>query len=519
MKCVFYLMFCAAAFMNTVSARNINVTEFGCIGDSITDNTVSLQRSIDACAESGGGRVTVPCGIYQTGTVILRSNIELHLEPGAVLRGSTNHPVSYTKGRGIIVAKNVENIAVTGWGLIDGQGDHVNFQRFGNNEGNRPHVLFFQDCRNITVRDIRICNSAWWTFRLFRCDGVTIDRVKIHTYSIVNNDGIDIDARNVTVSNCYIEAEDDGICMKSDDPSFPVENITITNCVVASNCNPIKFGTSSLCAFRNITVSNCVIRRPSESKVWNWSKEYREVREGCLTGLSGIAVESVDGGDINGLSFTNITMEGIITPVFVCLGNRKGKIGTIRNLLFSNIYARAEGLIPCLISAVPGHKIEGVTLRDIMVEQTGGGTVEDALASLPENETGYPENRMYGKSNPAAGLYVRHAENVVVENFQVRTIKLDERPAIVMKHVQDALINNLYAIAPESDQPMIRLRECREIEIGRCRFGGDKSPLSLVSVEGTSTRNVTVKASPALSEKSHIVYGQDVNRKAAIVVK
>lgn len=517
---LFFLSICSAlTICCNVSARNVNIIEFGGKGDGITDNTVTLQRSIDVCSETGGGRVTVPQGIYLTGAVALRDNVELHLEMGALLRGSINHPEAYATGRGIIIAKNVKNIAVTGLGEIDGQGDHPNFQRFGNNEGNRPHALFFEDCQNITVRDIRIYNSAWWTFRLFRCDGVTIDGIKIYTYSIVNNDGIDVDARNVTISNCYIESEDDGICMKNDDPDFPVENIAITNCVVASNCNPIKFGTSSFCAFRNITVSNCTIRRPSESHVWNWPKEYREVYPDRLTGLAGIAVESVVGAHINGLTFTNITMEGIITPIFVCLGARKGEPGTIRNLLFSNIYARAEGLIPCLISAVPHHTIEGVTLRDIVVEQTGGGTVEDALTFLPENKTGYPENRMYGKSNPAAGLYIRHATNVTVDNFQIRTIKPDARPAVVMNDVKDAFINNLNTTAPDSRQPIVRLRECSQIEIARLRISGEKTPSSLVAVEGTSTKDVVVKSSPIIPEELLIQYSPDVDKKAVRVIK
>lgn len=480
-----FLFLAISIISGSIAARNVDVTEFGCRGDGVKDNTESLQQAVDVCFESGGGRVTIPAGIYLTGAVVLRNNVELHLETGCLLRGSTNHPEAYASGQGIIVAKGAENIAVTGFGQIDGQGDHANFRRFGNNEGKRPHILFFEDCKNITVRDIRIYNSAWWTFRLFRCDGVTIDAVKIYTYSIVNNDGIDVDARNVTISNCYIESEDDGICMKNDDPDFPVENITITNCVIASNCNPIKFGTSSFCAFRNIAVSNCVIRRPSEGHVWDWSKEYREVPEGCKTGLAGIAIESVVGAHIDGLTFTNITMEGIITPIFVCLGKRRTdrEIGSIKNVLFSNIYAKAEGLIPCLISGLPGHTIAGITLRDIVVEQTGGGTLEDALTILPENATGYPENRMYGRSNPASGLYVRHAENILIENFQVRTGKPDARSVIVMNDVQDAFINNLRAAAPDSDQPLIRLRGCRNIEVGHYRINGERKPSSIIEQE------------------------------------
>ena len=79
--------------------------------------------------------------------------------------------------------------------------------------------------------------------RLFRCDGVIVDGISIFSLSMGNNDGIDVDARNVNITNCHIECDDDGICLKSDDPNFMVENITVTNCIIASNCNPIKFGT------------------------------------------------------------------------------------------------------------------------------------------------------------------------------------------------------------------------------------------------------------------------------------
>lgn len=447
-----------------MQAKDVNVSQLGAIPNSDMLQSQAFQHAIDECSISGGGQVFVPSGEYVVGTLLLKDGVELHLSKGVVLKGSTNHPDDYKSGRGIIVAKNVKNVAVTGSGTIDGRGYHANFQRYGNNQGNRPHAIFFEDCQNAVIKDVNIENAAWWTVRLFKCDGVRIDGIKIYSHSIVNNDGLDIDARNVVVTNCRIDCDDDGICMKSDDPDFMVENITITNCIIASNCNPIKFGTSSLCGFRNIAISNCVIHRPAESNVWDWSKEYREVRKGELTGLSGIAVEAVDGGTIENLNFSNISMTGIITPIFICLNNRKG-IGSIRNLVFSNITAKAAGVIPSLISGIPGNLISGITLRDIIVEHVGNGTSEDAQKPLPENLHGYPENRMYGSHNPAYGLYVRHAQNVTIDNYQVRVQQPDARPAVVMKDVHGASVEKLKDFSEFKPDFLMRLVDCSKFRI------------------------------------------------------
>ena len=443
---------------------DFTLNELDSISGSDKVVTTVIQNAIDKCAASGGGTVILPSGTFVTGALALKDGVELHLSGGTVLMGSVNHPDDYSAGRGVITGKNVKGCSVTGCGVIDGRGWHENFQRYGNNQGNRPHAIFFEDCTDVTVKDVNVRNAAWWSFRLFRCDGVTIDNVKVYSHSIVNNDGIDIDARNVTVSNCRIDSDDDGICLKSDDPNFMPENITITNCVIGSNCNPIKLGTSSYCGFRNIVVSNCVIHRPSESNVWDWSKEYPGVEKGELTGLAGIAVECVDGGSIENVHFSNISMTGIITPIFVCLNGRHG-VGSLRNVTVESVTAKALGQIPSLISGVPDGIIDGVTLRDIWVEHRGGASQEIADAKLKENLDGYPENRMYGSTNPANGLYIRHAKNVLIDNYRVSLLKEDARPTVVMEDVENAEIGNITTTDPNIDKPLLRLVDCRDFFI------------------------------------------------------
>lgn len=459
LKVVCFLL--CMAFTQGVFAKNVVITDFGAVADSTTLNTEAIQKAIDACTESGGGTVTVPTGIFLTGAINLKSNVELYLERGATLRGSLRIPEDYPH-RALIYAEGIENAGISGHGTIDGYSNHPYYKRFRVNDGKRPRGVFFNRCKQISVRGIHIINAGSWTLRIMECDGVKIDGINIYCLEQGNNDGIDLDAKNVTIANSIISCDDDGICLKSDARGFMVENVTVTNCVIASNCNPIKLGTSSYTGFRNITFSNCVIRRTEKSKIWDWSREYDKVPQGICTGLSGLTVQCVDGGNIENVSFSNIVMEGVITPIFVCLNHRHGTQGNIKNLQFSNITAKADGIIPCLISGAPDARIDGIILRDIMVEHEGG---EQAMKErLPENLKGYPENRMYGRKNPAGGLYVRHADNIIVENFQVTQRNTDYRPAVVLDDVTDFRIKGLKTRGTVSEK-MIEDIESKDIVI------------------------------------------------------
>lgn len=449
-------------FQTPAKANNMNITDFGAIGDGLTLNTSAIQMAIDSCNATGGGEVLVPSGTYLSGTIYLRSNVEFRLTRGAVILGSHNNPQDYPKVRSLIVADSIENAGISGEGIIDGNACHPEFQkRYKLNDGKRPYAILYRDCKRMSLRNVEIRNAAGWTIRLYRCDGVIVDGISVFSLAMGNNDGIDIDAKNVTITGCRIECDDDGICLKSDDPEFLPENITVTNCVIASNCNPIKLGTASKAGFRNVTVSNCVIRPATESNIWDWSKEYRKVTPGTITGLSGIAIECVDGGIVENINCSNITMRGIITPIFICLNHRgmnhrTGKSGIIRNVQISNVTATAEGVIPTLISGIPNGRISGIVLRDIIVEHSGGE--QEMEEELPENLNGYPENRMYGAKNPAGGLYIRHADNVIVDNFQIKQRDFDARPSVYLDDVNDVLIDNLKVEGSTAVKPVHAVR-------------------------------------------------------------
>jgi hypothetical protein len=272
-----------------------NIVDFGALPDGVSLNTQAIQKAIDKCAEDGGGKVVVPAGVFLTGTIYLRSQVELHLEEQATIKGSPSfedypdndvkyvNSFSYPNGKlfenkALIFGEGVCNVAITGKGTIDGSGDSPTFQ-LGNdsNTGSRrrPSVILLINSRNIHVYDLHLRNSAYWMQNYLGCDSLHLKGLTIYNHTNYNQDAMDIDAKNVLIEDCVIDADDDGVCLKSHDANRPVENVTVRNCVIASNCNAVKFGTKSDGGFRNVSVSRCVIRKASEDHIRQWQKNLK----------------------------------------------------------------------------------------------------------------------------------------------------------------------------------------------------------------------------------------------------
>lgn len=413
-----------------LSAQYLNIEDYGAKADGITNNSAVIQKAIDQLASSGGGTIYFPAGTYLSGSIFLKDNITIELSKLAVLKGiaiESEYPGDHFTEKGFIQINQASNVSIRGEGIIDGSGDATVFQK-GNDGKDRPYLVHVRRSKNVVIKDVHLRNSAFWTLRLFENDGVRIDGISIYSHNNWNNDGIDIDSKNVIVANCRIDCDDDAICFKSDS-KIPCENVVVTNCNLSSNCNLIKFGTSGIGGFKNITVSNCVLHAASESKFRNWNKIIEGVTD-SLTGISGIALEVVDGGIMDQVTISNITMNDVQTPVFIRLGSRRNPTGSIKNVLISNILATTHSLIASSITAVPGFYIENVTIRDMIVNCKGGGTLADANRMVPESEKAYPENRMFGNTLPAYGLYIRHARNIYLDNIQFNLVNPDSRPAI-----------------------------------------------------------------------------------------
>ena len=425
----------------------ITVLDFGARGDGKTDNTDVLQKAIDACAAKSATLV-FPKGSYYTRPLFLRSNLTLQLDEGAVILGSP-HKSEYDKvfpnatsieTSALIYGKNVHDVKISGKGKIDGQGGSASFQ-LGNDGKGRPKLVFFVGCRNITLENIELTNSAFWTCHFLVCDSVKVKGIKIYSHSNWNNDGLDIDARNVEISDCRIDADDDGICLKSDRNVF-CENVKVSNCIIKTNCNGIKLGTASKQGFRNIAISGCKVSKASEDNFRHWKNtvKWAGITQE-VTAVSGIALESVDGGTIDGVNISGIEMSDVQTPVFIRLGDRNraysDHISALRNVTIADIRATAASRIASSITGVPGGIVENVLIKDVHITLPGGGTAADTSALVPHNEKAYPENRMFGVVLPAYGFYVRNVNNIRFQDVNIITQQQDIRPEYKFDEVTD----------------------------------------------------------------------------------
>ena len=306
----------------------VNVSDFDAKGDGVTLNTLQLQKAIDFCAENGGGEVFFPSGKYVTGMLILRSHVTIRFSKNAIILGSTERDKDYGNNpdeRALFYGFKVENVTICGEGEINGRGESF---RMGDNSSGRPLIMKFRSCKKIRVEGISAKNSAFWVMGFFQSENIIIDRVNIYSHANHNNDGIDIvDSRNVIIANCILDTDDDNICFKSESAGFIVENISVTNCVLASSSNFIKCGTAGFGGFRNIVVSNIVMHGVAEDDTRFWhTKPVRVRRNGEFisydagitkpnTGVSGIALEVVDGGFMEQVSISNIVIQDVQTPI------------------------------------------------------------------------------------------------------------------------------------------------------------------------------------------------------------
>jgi len=419
-----------------------NILDYGAKGDGTVMNTKSIQAAIDACAGGGGGTVYFPAGKYLSGTLFLKSNITLYLETGSVLLGSKSlddYPVTVSKIRSytdnytdksLIYGEGLEYIGIIGQGIMDGNGE-----AFKGPYKVRPYMIRIISCKNVLVRDITIVNSPMWLQHYLACENVNIDGITVNSRrDFVNNDGIDIDGcDNVRISNSVIICGDDAIVLKST-LNKPCKNVTVTNCIISSNCNGFKLGTETNGGFENIAFSNSTIYD---------------------TKLGGIALELVDGGTLDKVSVSNITMDSVGAAIFIRLGNRarpigenmeKPGMGKLANVIICNVQATRVGNIGCSITGLPGYPVKNITLNNIRLSFIGGGTQESVNREIPELPEKYPEFRMFGML-PSYGFYCRHAENLTFNDIDLDFTEPEPRPALVFDDVNGLELYKIKAMS------------------------------------------------------------------------
>ncbi len=253
-----------AVFIATIcaDAKNVKVDHFKATADGKTNNLEAIQKAIDECSATGGGEVlfSEKGGVYLSGgPIVLKNNVTLRIPRNVTLKAIAAEAVT----KGFIYSRDVENIGITGGGTIDGSGgDYI----VKDGAPKRCNLVLLKNSKNIRVTDITLYNGATWTLNLLQCDTVFIDGIHINAHENFNNDGIDIDAKNVVITNSIIDCDDDAICFKSHVRDYVVENVAVSNCVISSNCNFIKFGTATSGGFKNIAITNCVMKKCTDRK-------------------------------------------------------------------------------------------------------------------------------------------------------------------------------------------------------------------------------------------------------------
>jgi polygalacturonase len=457
-----------------VVKKGYNIVDYGAIADGKSLNTLFIQAAIDAAGKEGGGKVIFPKGIFLSGSIEMKSGVDIYLEEGSVLLGSTN-PDDYkpmeTEGRpvspknddnsqlALLLAHKVHNISLSGKGLIDGQGlalalnidslhhagiridPNYSIKNMRPSETVRPKLLRFSECDQVKVSDLKIKNGACWGLSFELCSYLSINNISLTNRAYWNNDGMDItDCRNVSITNCNINSGDDGICLKSYYPGYCNDSIYIANCTIRSSASAIKFGTASYGGFKNVTIEHI--------KIFD-------------TFRSAIALESVDGGTIENINIRNIDAVNTGNALFIRLGHRDGKTpGIVRNIHIKDVkvhvpFGRPDinydmrgpevdffhNPFPSSITGIPGHQIENLVLENIEISYPGRASKGMAyiplnrLDQVPEKEKNYPEFSMFGEL-PAWGFYVRHANGLGCKNIKLTLAQEDFRPAFIFDDVE-----------------------------------------------------------------------------------
>ena len=525
---ILLIVFLSFYFGQNISAKGyvFNITDYGAKGDGITLDTKAIQSAINDAAENGG-RVVIPGGKYLSGTIFMRSNVTIDLTEGAVLLGSTNiedYPdtipslKSYNDvflTQSLIYGENLSNISITGRGTIDGQGSafKVTTRKKPDRYRKRPFVIRFIACKNILIENIAMKNSAMWMQQYLACKYLTVRGINVYNHANQNNDMIDIDGcKNVIISDCYGDTDDDALTFKSTSGSIN-ENITVTNCVLSSHCNAIKFGTETIGGFKNVSISNVVVK-PSASK----NKIY-----GLSAGIAGIVLSIVDGGIMDGITISNIRIDGVQTPIFFRLGNRgrtirenmsKPPVGIMRNINISNVIATNVSNIGSSINGIPGHYIENVSLNNISIQYEGGGSLKDSIQIVPEKEEQYPESNMFGKL-PAYGFFVRHVKGLTLNNFNLSVKNNEKRPALIINDAENVNVYGFKGYIDKKANSFIELFNTKNIFI--YNSGPIDSTKCFLDARGEKTKNINLTGNDYLNSEK-IFEVSDGARKENIIL-
>ncbi|GAB2699677.1 glycoside hydrolase family 28 protein [Paenibacillus thermoaerophilus] len=503
-----------------------NILDYGAVADGTTLNTEAFRRAIEACAEAGGGTVEVPAGVYLTGAIHLRSRITLHLHAGAKLLFSTNpdhYPTVRTRWSGyecygyspLIYGIGLQQVAITGRGVIDGQGAawwesyreckagrrqqtdrerefaRLNASLMGiatnivewPTQFLRPPLLQLVDCENVLLEGVTLQNSPFWNTHLVYCRHVTAHGLTILNPSDTpNGDGMDIDSCSyVRVSDCHFDVGDDCLCLKSgiDEDGrrvgLPTENVAIVNCTMKRGHGGVVLGSETAGGIRHVVISNCIF----------------------IDTDRGIRLKSnrARGGTIEELKVSNVFMKGVLCPFAINSFYRHGVdpsnpsisspepqpvtecTPVFRNIYLSHITATEVKGAAAFLYGLPEMPIEGVVLDHVTIETTRD----------PEEAGGEPDMVREKLVMAGKGLFAKHVRELSLHHVRIET---REGAAIKLDSTENVDIRGFAMRAPHEDSPVIELKQSTGVTIADSRIGtGAKQFVRLDGMDAVELRD------------------------------
>jgi len=489
---------------NDAGARVYNIRDYGAKGDGTTLDTAAIQAAIDACHRDGGGTVLVPQGTFQTGTIELKSNVTLHVAASGRLLGSADgkqyHAIDAIPLHGdatledgnwaLLFAINATNVSIEGAGMIDGQGFQFHSPVRGTPPpsglgGNRrPYLLLFYRCRNLSLRNIRLSESAYHCVRVIQSSFIHMDGLHISNRVNSNNDGFHfISSEHVTISNCIVESQDDACALFGS-----CRYITVTNSSFSTRWSVFRFGGG---VAENIVVSNCLLYQVY----------------GCP-----IKFHGSPGSRFENISFSNLVLDDVTGPINISLGpplrqaSQDLPPAAARNISFTNIhgtvttdppqlpgvpftsrYRPGEGHSCITLNCVGDATLDHITFDNVHLIFGGGGTAEEAARrDLPQIAGEY---FVLGPM-PAYGLYARNVRALTLSNVRFELRQPDLRPGLIFDHVEDSAISNVSIQSSRDAESALRFIDSKDVLLTAVRL---LTPAAVfLQLEGTSNENITI---------------------------
>lgn len=524
-----------ASPQNDLGSRTYNIRDFGAKGDGATLDTPAVQAAIDACNKDQGGTVLVPAGVFVIGTVEMKSNVILRIAAQGKLLGSADgtqyHAADAIPLRGdstlndgnvgLIFAVKAENFTIEGPGTIDGQGAQFRspsrgvLPPAGIGGNHRPYHLLFHQCKNVTVRDIFLTQSAYHSIRIIQSSYVQLHGIHIYSRVNHNNDGFHfISCQYVHVSNCDIECQDDA-CALFGSCKF----VTVTDCSFSTRWSVFRFGGGEA---ENIAVSNCIIYQTF----------------GCP-----IKMRCGPGSRFENISFSNLVMKNVTGPISIGLGPRRpgvsaqipspsepleatGEPGIVRNISFTGIQATvvvpeqfpdvpfSSGYNPgevrsCIALNAVDAFIEKITFSDVHVTFAGGGTSEEAsVRDVPKVVGEYYETGVL----PSYALFARNVRGLTLSNVRFEVTAPDARPAAVLDHVEDAWISGFAVQGTPQAESALRFIDARDVLLSASRLLTPAA--AFLQVEGAASEGITIDGGDVSKAAKSVVFKAGASQKA-----